>query len=565
VRRHPFDGRFGIGYAFAFAVAAIPISTCASTSQQVEMMCPYDGTKFTAMLQASGTAFGVYLDSKRYGAIVDPWPLAVCPTNGFVFFKEEFADAELEKLGPIVLSPAYQSLKDETPYYRAAWLMERSGASHIDVTFTLLQATWEADQTPDRYARYAKELIARLPQDIGAANDREKPRLQIIRSELLRRIGRFDEAQQSLAPLLRDADPVSDEGVVAAYEDRLTKAKDDAPHRVGEAFNLAAADPGIWAARHSPVLANGRSFNQARLIGYERGRRFVWTPDSKRLIGGTGNRLVSFEISSDRPPMYGTEDRWAEPYLVTPDRQFIVVQSSSQGRRFEQVHAQTLFTAVGVEAPSPDTQFMGLAYDGKAVLVSVNSRLFAYDFAENRLRGLATPVTSLGTGRFWLIATDPKGPRVVFNRDETVVIWDYDAQSTILELRPEGWRTSMTSVGAAYSADGARLYIAADNFNEHTCELAAWNPRTGALLGKVHTPGLGSRLAVSADSRYVGLSCERSVTIWDTNLGAVAETMKLRSGGVFRSLDFSPDGRKLALHVSVGAFDDAHVVYSIAD
>ena len=78
----------------------------------------------------SGTAFGTALDLMQVGPIQSPWPLAVCPTNGFVFFKDKFDTKELERLRPIILSPEYQALKGEAAYYRAAWIAAHTGADH---------------------------------------------------------------------------------------------------------------------------------------------------------------------------------------------------------------------------------------------------------------------------------------------------------------------------------------------------------------------------------------------------------------------------------------------------
>lgn len=93
------------------------------TSFESEKTCPYDGTKFRFIGQGSGTSFGQQLDLKPVGAIESPWPIAVCPTNGFVFFKDEFNSAELERLKPLILSAEYQATKEETPYYRAYWIV----------------------------------------------------------------------------------------------------------------------------------------------------------------------------------------------------------------------------------------------------------------------------------------------------------------------------------------------------------------------------------------------------------------------------------------------------------
>jgi hypothetical protein len=88
----------------------------AMTRQTIEMTCPYDGTKFSFNEQASGSTFDKGLDFMPMGAIEIPWPLAVCPTNGFVFIKRQYEPDELERLRPIVFSAEFQALKDETPY-----------------------------------------------------------------------------------------------------------------------------------------------------------------------------------------------------------------------------------------------------------------------------------------------------------------------------------------------------------------------------------------------------------------------------------------------------------------
>jgi hypothetical protein len=202
----------------------------------VEVTCPYDGAKFTARLQGSGTSFGTLLDHRPIGAIVAPWPLAVCPTNGFVFYKDKFEDAELETLRPFVLSNEYQSLNDETPYFRAAWLMEQAGFPHTKVTWELLQATWETYAPRDRYVRYAKAVLNRLPDDIEAASGAEKTNLRILRGELLRRVEDFGEAAELFRGLKDELDPASVEAKIVKYEIELSGHSDYKAHLSCEAI-----------------------------------------------------------------------------------------------------------------------------------------------------------------------------------------------------------------------------------------------------------------------------------------------------------------------------------------
>jgi len=208
----------------------------AHTDMQVELTCPYDGTKFTAQLQGSGTSFATLLDFRPIGAIVTPWLLAICPTNGFVFYKNKFEVGELETLKPFVLSNEYQSMKDETPYFRAAWLMERAGFPHTKVTWEPHQATWETYEPRERYIRYAKAVLSRLPEDIEAAKGAEKTNLRILRGELLRRIEKFGEAAEELRSLKDELDPASVEAKIVNYEIELSGHGDYKAHLSCEAM-----------------------------------------------------------------------------------------------------------------------------------------------------------------------------------------------------------------------------------------------------------------------------------------------------------------------------------------
>jgi hypothetical protein len=255
MRRPLFFGLLVLASLFS---AAAPSG--AMTLRDVEMTCPYDGTKFTFRAQGSGTSFDKTLDLMSVGPIRSPWPIAVCPTNGFVFIRSNYTTEDFERLKPIVLSAEYQATKDETPYYRAAWITERDGGAHSKVSWLLLQASWEAGReelreryetrpagSPDigfkefmkqqgtqgeRYRRYATELLARLPADIAAA---EKPETyKVLTGELLRRLGRFDEAETFLKDYAATLDPASRLAKVVAFERDLIARKDIGIHLFSE-------------------------------------------------------------------------------------------------------------------------------------------------------------------------------------------------------------------------------------------------------------------------------------------------------------------------------------------
>ena len=147
--------------------------------------------------------------------------------------------------------------------------MERTGAPHHEVSRFLLQATWQAGRvefgergrahaggwsrqevadlvrrimaegtTGERYRRYATELLARLAVDVAdaarSAEERTADRLLI--GEMLRRLGRFDEAESHFAALANDLAPASDEVTVAAFQRRLVATNDVGLHSISEAL-----------------------------------------------------------------------------------------------------------------------------------------------------------------------------------------------------------------------------------------------------------------------------------------------------------------------------------------
>ena len=250
-----------------FLCAMAPLPARAMTEAQLTMECPYDGVKFTFMTQMSGAVSDRTLDLKPVGMIQSPWPLAVCPSNGFVFLKEKYEPAELEKLRPLILSAEYQALKEETPYYRAAWIEERNGASREEVVNLLLQATWEAAEAEThkpvvsgtekgedqggalpqgeggaRYRRYAGELLQRLSTPASGQGDArsQQQNESVLRGELLRRLGRFEEADKEFIAVAAMLDAAKQQKLIAivGFERRLIAQRDSGIHLQSEAKSV---------------------------------------------------------------------------------------------------------------------------------------------------------------------------------------------------------------------------------------------------------------------------------------------------------------------------------------
>lgn len=192
--------------ALLFALASLPQAAAAMTFMDASFVCPIDGQPFQARVAASGTAFGRYFDGQHYGPIASPWPLPVCPGNGFVVLDRErrYGEAELARLREFVASAEYRGwVANDTPYYRLARQQAWLGESEDAVAQSLLVATWEAG--PRRYPRYAEEALAawqrRALREAGGERGYDA---RMLVGELQRRLGRFDEARATFEALRAD-------------------------------------------------------------------------------------------------------------------------------------------------------------------------------------------------------------------------------------------------------------------------------------------------------------------------------------------------------------------------
>jgi hypothetical protein len=230
------DRRFHILTAMVVALATLTGARDAPAMMlgTVEMTCPYDGHRFTARVQLSGTVFDRGLDLRKRGAILSPSPLAVCPTNGFVFLDKDYSEEEFERLRPLILSDEYRALKDETPYYRVAWVLDRTGIPSTEVAWYLLQASWEAAGDPVRYARYASELLERLAKEVGETRDEERETFNLLIGELLRRLSRFEEAERHFRRIAKELPPDGDAAKIVTFQLALIAGKDATEHTVSE-------------------------------------------------------------------------------------------------------------------------------------------------------------------------------------------------------------------------------------------------------------------------------------------------------------------------------------------
>ena len=200
-------------------------AAAAMTTFKVKVKCPLDGEEFEFLAQGSGTSFGVMLDGKPFGAIITPWPIAKCPKDGLVFYKNDFLRIEAALLKPFVESSRYQSLQKSETNYWLAYLLSKHLSAPLDEQVSLMvKATWEASED-ERYERYAKETIEALGRIKNPSAD-----MVFLSGELNRRIGKFDKAAKIFSALEKKVEEGSFLAEIISKEFELIAKKDSSPH-----------------------------------------------------------------------------------------------------------------------------------------------------------------------------------------------------------------------------------------------------------------------------------------------------------------------------------------------
>jgi len=220
--------RFSTRHAFVLALCLSPLAAPAMRIVEMQITCPIDGKPFPSRVMVSGTSFGMYFDTQRFGAIASPAPLPVCPGNGFIVADQSrtYSEAELTRLRGFVDSDDFRGwIANDTPYYRLAKQMAFMGESEDAIANVLLSATWEAGS---RYPRYAAEALQvwqrRALREAGS--DRAYHSRMLV-GELQRRLGRFDQAQATFDGLRADRGfpGKQEDAEVAAYMRKVVDAQ----------------------------------------------------------------------------------------------------------------------------------------------------------------------------------------------------------------------------------------------------------------------------------------------------------------------------------------------------
>lgn len=219
-----------------FLLVSVSVSTAlAHTAVQVQKTCPLCSKSFEAVLDASGTQFGVRLDLKPLGPIAAPWAVPVCPDCKFVLYADNIDKAELEKCRKIVAGERYKAAAQRSSYHLLGILREELGRDELTLAWTFLQASWQEEGKKDSYIEDLKLALKHFSAFLAAAKEKGEKWQDacLLSGEIERRLGKFDEARKRFTALGADKDFQEDIFKrIIKYQLALIDKKDSNPHDV---------------------------------------------------------------------------------------------------------------------------------------------------------------------------------------------------------------------------------------------------------------------------------------------------------------------------------------------
>ena len=185
-----------LGFVFIAAAGA-----SAARFIERELPCPVCGKVFYAKLDLSGSQGEMRLDLKPVGPEAGPWRLPDCPRCGFVIYKLPIPAAELAKCREIAASEEYKKDQARSTYFRVGLIYEKLGKSAFSVASSFLKASWQEEDEAARLKEDQELSLKYFTVCAQACGAEEKENSQLLIGELLRRLGRFEEARAHLAGL----------------------------------------------------------------------------------------------------------------------------------------------------------------------------------------------------------------------------------------------------------------------------------------------------------------------------------------------------------------------------
>lgn len=196
-----------------------------------EIACPVCRHAYYATLDLSDSSYDMRLDLKPVGSITGPWRLPDCPKCGFVVYKLPLTGAELARCKIITASEVYRKNRPRSTYFRVGLLFERLGKTLPAVASTFLKASWQEEKDEAKLKEDLELSLKYFSACAQACVYEEQENSQLLMGELLRRLGRFEEARAHLEGLKKIKGFQNNFfGDVVKYELNLCSRKNSRPH-----------------------------------------------------------------------------------------------------------------------------------------------------------------------------------------------------------------------------------------------------------------------------------------------------------------------------------------------
>lgn len=171
----------------------------------IKVECPLDGVKFDFVTTMSHSTWGFHMDGKPVGSWTFPMPIPQCPGTRLPVVGGEYSAEQKAALNALVLTPEYKAIQNEASYYVLDFVLRKTGEQKPEGhVWMLLQSTWQVDEDPATYSRYAAELVEAMDNGLKREDIEEQgnwPFYQLSIANVQRQAGDFDGARQRLAQL----------------------------------------------------------------------------------------------------------------------------------------------------------------------------------------------------------------------------------------------------------------------------------------------------------------------------------------------------------------------------
>lgn len=228
----------------------------AHTSGVVAETCPLCHEAFRCELDMSGTQYSMRLDLKPLGPTAAPWRLPVCPQCHFVLFADDFTAKELAQCREIVQSDVYRKHTGRASHYLLGLLYEGLKEEPLRLAHVFLKASWQEESDTKKLEEDLTrslrhfETFLQEPQKPEPASEKEEDKVnsyqtaQLLKGEILRRLGRFHHAKRYLLGLQTLA-PFQETFLaeMVRFEIRLCDQKDSEPHEVPDVKRTEKSEP----------------------------------------------------------------------------------------------------------------------------------------------------------------------------------------------------------------------------------------------------------------------------------------------------------------------------------